>query len=421
VGITTTPPFLKTSTTSLTTLLLLLPLFVILITLLKTHRQDNTELFGNTDLYQQRLSEIESDIDNGLLSGTEAKKVRKEYQRALLIQDENKPLSGNSSKTETSSRITAVLLLILIPVFVISLYDRLGKPELITQTALLSEFNNAQNTEQKLASVEKMLSQLEQRLINEPDDIDGWLMLTNSYSTLERYPEALRAVNNLYRLKSNDPTVLIRYADILSMTNGGIYAGRPTELINEALRLEPENRSGLWRAGLAANERGDIENSIIYWQRLVPKLEQGSDQQQQIEKYIQLAKQHIEGANVKDSNAVKQEYKIQVNVNLSADLISEVNNEDTVFIYAQAINGPQMPIAIIRKKVSDLPIQAILDDSMAMTPSNKLSDHNQVKLTARISKSGNATAESGDLIGRLDTIQTDTNKVINLNIDKKIP
>ncbi len=402
-------------------LLLLLPLFVILITLLKTHRQDNTELFGNTDLYQQRLSEIESDIDNGLLSGTEAKKVRKEYQRALLIQDENKPLSGNSSKTETSSRITAVLLLILIPVFVISLYDRLGKPELITQTALLSEFNNAQNTEQKLASVEKMLSQLEQRLINEPDDIDGWLMLTNSYSTLERYPEALRAVNNLYRLKSNDPTVLIRYADILSMTNGGIYAGRPTELINEALRLDPENRSGLWLAGLAANERGDIENSIIYWQRLVPKLEQGSDQQQQIEKYIQLAKQHIEGANVKDSNAVKQEYKIQVNVNLSADLISEVNNEDTVFIYAQAINGPQMPIAIIRKKVSDLPIQAILDDSMAMTPSNKLSDHNQVKLTARISKSGNATAESGDLIGRLDTIQTDTNKVINLNIDKKIP
>jgi cytochrome c-type biogenesis protein CcmH len=402
-------------------LLLLLPLFVILITLLKTHNEDNTELFGNTDLYQQRLSEIESDIDNGLLSGTEAKKVKKEYQRALLIQDENKPLSENYPKTEMPSKITAILLLILIPVFVISLYDHLGKPELIIQTDLLSEFNNAQNTEQKLASIEKMLNQLEQRLINEPDDVDGWMMLTNSYATLERYPEALRAVNNLYRLKNNDPTVLIRYADILSMTNGGIYTGRPTELINEALRLDPENKNGLWLAGLAANERGDIENSIIYWQRLVSKLEQGSNQRQQIEKYIQLAKQHIEGGKKKKSNTDKQEYKIQVNVSLSANLISEVNSEDTVFIYAQAINGSQMPIAIIRKKVSDLPIQATLDDSIAMMPSNKLSDHKQVKLTARISKSGNATAEPGDLIGRLDTIQTDTNKIINLNIDKKIP
>ncbi len=403
-------------------LLILLPLFVILITLLKTNNEDDTDLAGNTDLYQQRLSEIESDIDNGLLSGTEAKKVKKEYQRALLIQDENKLLSDNNSKIEPSSlTITAIFFLILIPAFVISLYDHLGKPEIITQIALLSEFNNAQNKEEKLASVEKMLTQLEQRLINEPDDVDGWLMLTNSYSTLERYPEALRAVNNLYRLRGNDPTVLIRYADILSMTNGGIYAGRPTELINEALRLDPDNSSGLWLAGLAANERGDIEDSIIYWQRLLPKLEQDSNQQQQIEKYIQLAKQHIEASKGKDANAAKQEYNIQVNVSLSADFISEANNDDTVFVYAQAINGPQMPIAIIRKKVSDLPLLAILDDSTAMMPSNKLSDHNQVKLTARISKSGNAIPESGDLIGRLDTVQTSMEKVINLNIDKKVP
>jgi cytochrome c-type biogenesis protein CcmH len=401
-------------------LFLLLPLFAIVVTLLRTHDEDDIELTTNTELYQQRLSEIESDINNGLLSGTEASKVKKEYQLALLQQEENKPLQNNTSNTE-SSTITAILLLILIPVFVISLYSHLGQSELISQTSLLSEFNNAKNGEEKLASIEKMLRQLEQRLINEPDDVDGWLMLTNSYSTLERYPEALRAVNNLYRLRSDDPTVLIRYADIMSLTNGGIFAGRPTELINEALRLDPDNASGLWFAGLAANERGEIKAAIDYWQRLIPKLEEGSEPQQQIKQFIKMAGQHIEGGQIENSTSIaKPEHKLQVNVSLSQDLLNETDSEDTVFVYAQAMNGPAMPIAIVRKKVGDLPLQATLDDSMAMMPTNKLSDHTQVKLTARISKSGNAIPEPGDLIGKIETVQTNSNEIINLNISQKL-
>jgi cytochrome c-type biogenesis protein CcmH len=401
-------------------LFLLLPLFAIVITLLRTHDEDDIDLTTNTELYQQRLSEIKSDINNGLLSSTEATKVKKEYQLALLQQEENKPHQNNTSKTE-SSTITAILLLVLIPVFVISLYSHLGQSELISQTSLLSEFNNANSDEEKLASIEKMLRQLEQRLINEPDDVDGWLMLTNSYSTLERYPEALRAVSNLYRLRSEDPTVLIRYADILSQTNGGIYVGRPTELINEALRLDPESASGLWFAGLAANERGDIKAAIDYWQRLIPKLEEGSEPQQQIKRFIQMASQEIEGGQTETSTSIaKPEHKLQVNVSISPDLINETNSDDTVFVYAQAINGPPMPIAIVRKKVSDLPLQATLDDSMAMMPTNKLSDHPQVRLIARISKSGNAIPEPGDLIGKIETVQTNSNETINLTIDKKL-
>lgn len=402
-------------------LLLLFPLFIILITLLRTHDEDNTELADNTDLYQQRLSEMKSDIENGLLSGTEAKKVEKEYQLALLDQEEHSQTHQSKSITDSSSTIVAILLLIIVPVFVIGLYQHLGQPKLIVQSSLLSEFNNAQTKEEKVASIEKMLSQLEQRLINEPDDVDGWMMLTNSYSTLERYPEALRAVNNLYRLRSDDPTVLIRYADIMAMTNNGIYAGRPTELINETLRLDPENNSALWLAGLAAKQRGDIVGSVYYWQRLIPNLEDKPEAQQQIKEYIQLAKQEMAGGIKQKTNAIKQEHKILVHVSLSDDLINQANAEDTVFVYAQALSGPPMPIAIIRKKVSNLPLVATLDNSTAMMPNNKLSDHEHVKLTARISKSGNAIPEPGDLIGRLDAVQTNANETLNLNIDEIIP
>jgi len=400
-------------------LFLLISLVVILITLLRTHDITQKIEEGNTDLYQQRLAEIVQDIDSGLLSAIEAKEVKKELQLTLLNQDEKKEKLINN-KTSNSSAITAMLLLIIIPIFTIGLYQHLGQPEIIEKAKLLSDFYNATNQEEQLASVESMLTQLEQRLINEPDDVDGWLMLSNSYSALERYPDALRAVDNLYRLRSNDPTVMFRYANILSMVNGGMLAGKPTELLNEGLKIDPENTNGLWLAGLAANERGDNEQAIIYWQRLEPKLIEGSKSQQQIKKYIEMAGGPA-ADNAEERLTANQKYKIHVNVSLSSDLINQASSDDIIFIYAQAINGLAMPIAAVRKKVRELPLQIILDDSMAMMPNNKLSDHKQVKVTARISKSGNAIPASGDLIGSLDNVQTDNNESIDLNIDKKIP
>jgi cytochrome c-type biogenesis protein CcmH len=405
-------------------LLLLLPILVIMITLLKTHDNDNADIERNSELYQQRLNELESDIENGLLSISDAENVKEEIQVAILNQTKTEQPSLNKTDSSTST-ITTALLLILIPAFVIGLYQHLGQPNIIAQAELLSDFNNAENTEQKLASVEKMLTQLEQRLINEPDDIDGWLMLTNSYTALERYPEALKAVDNLYRLRGDDPTVMLRYADILSMVNGGLLAGKPTELINEALKIDPENPTGLWLAGLAANEQGNIEDAVKYWQQLLPKLEDGSEPQQQIKKYIQMALQHTDSANTIDIESAPKDTStlniaLNIDVSLSENLMPEVNKDDTVFIYAKALSGPPMPIAIIRKNVSDLPLQAILDDSQAMIPSNKLSDHEQVQLTARISKSGNAMPQTGDLIGTLENVDTDHTDPIKLVIDKKI-
>ena len=413
--------------------LLLLSLVVILITLLRTHDNNNINLETGADLYKQHLLELEADIENGLLSKTEIENVKKEIQLALLNQDKNNNEQRLVCTSETklkSPTITAILLLILLPVFVIGIYNHLGRPELIMQASLLSEFNKAQSNEEKLASVGKMLSQLEQRLINEPDDIDGWLMLTNSYTTLERYPDALRAIDNLYRLKGDDPTVLLRYADILSMVNGGTFTGKPTELINNALQLDPENANGLWLAGLAANERGEINNAIDYWQRLVPKLEEGSEPQQQIKHYIQLARQHFEQSQkgmaqngrdsdepIYDDNMPAQGNAIQVNVSLSDTLINEANENDTVFIYAKAIVGPPMPLAVLRKKVSDLPLQATLDDSMSMLPSHKLSNHSNVQVIARISASGNANAQTGDLIGTIDSVATNQADTIELIIN----
>jgi cytochrome c-type biogenesis protein CcmH len=397
----------------LSALLLLASLFVISFTLLRTYDHEDDNESSNAELYQQRLAEVELDIDNGLLGGTEAKKIKEELKLTLLNQDENK--TKLNSKSGATSTTAAIILLLIIPIFSISMYQYLGQPALIEQSALLSEFHKADTKEKKLESVEKMLTQLEQRMINQPDNVDGWLMLTNSYAALERYPDALRAVDNLYRLRGDDPSVLLRYADILAMTNGGTYAGKPSELINEAMRIDPENPNGLWFAGLAANERGDIVEAINYWQRLIPKLEEGSEQQQHIKEFINMISQQVE------DQSTDNDLKIRVNISLSENLTNEANADDTVFIYAQAVNGPPMPIAVVRKKVSDLPLQTTLDDSMAMLAENKISDHEHIKITARISKSGNAVTESGDLIGTVNSVNTSLNETININISQKVP
>ena len=341
----------------------------------------------------------------------------------INLQDKNinKSALENTPKPKSKvPRVTITILLFLLPVFVISIYQHFEKQAQIEQSALLDEFNNANTEEEKSAAVEKMLVRMEQRLESTPDDADGWLMLANSYTSLERYPQALIAVENLYRLKSDDASVMLRYADILSMVNNGKFEGKPTDLINEAIKLEPTNNSGLWLAGLAAIQRGEIQTAIDYWESLVIQFEEDSESRQQIQHYINLAREQLVETDDSTSSDLVSDAKIEVNVKLSDNLIEQVNENETVFIYATAINGPPIPLAILRKQVSDLPVQVTLDDSMSMLPSNRLSRHKQVKLIARISRSGHPKPEPGDLEGIIDSVKTDLGEAVNLLIDKQI-
>jgi cytochrome c-type biogenesis protein CcmH len=310
-------------------------------------------------------------------------------------------------------KVTITILLLLLPVLGIGLYQYLSKPEFVEQVSLLEELNSAKSDDEKSAAVEKMLSHLEQRLINNPDDAENWLMLTNSYTTLERYDDALRAVEQLYRLEGKKPSLMFRYADIMSMANNGLFKGKPTELIEEALQLDPTNNNGLWLAGLAAIQRGDINKALTHWEKLHGQFDDDPESQTKIKHYIDLARKQIVETNTEPDSDIA----LQINVSLAFRLLNKANGDDDVFIYATAIDGSLMPLAILRKKVRELPVQVTLDDSMALIPSNKLSDHKQVQVIARISKNANTKSAPGDLIGSLDSIQTNSNQSIELIIN----
>jgi len=394
-------------------------LLISIIVIIRTLFRNNDAKYSNKATHDQKLREIYIDIENKLISESEAKDAIIELKK--LIQKDSENIDFTNSKLRNlkirSKKIISILIFILVPVFVLTIYSYIGSSNSIELLATNTSSQELSND--NLVSVEEMLKGVERRLIDDPDNANDWLMLANSYVVLKRYTDAIRAYENLYRLNGDDPSLLFRYADVLAMANSGIFKGKPTELVKKGLQLDPENTMGLWLAGLAEYEEGRINKAIDYWQRVLPKLEKGSDEEKNIKKYIEFAAKEN---NISLDNSVVEktnlsEYSIKLNIELSSEF-SAVDINNTVFIYAKPVNSNiKMPIVVLRKKVSDLPLELSLDDSMSMLPNNKLSGYESVIVLARISKTGNAKSEKGDLIGVSNPISTRSKETIKIIIN----
>ena len=400
-------------------------LLISIITIIRTLMNKNNEKINSNqnsiDIYNQKLKEINFDIENHLITKSEANNAIEELKYSLIKDNKNTDILDSKLYFSNlkSKKTISIILLLVIPVFVISVYSFIGAPNSIEKLVLVSDLKNSKDNSEKLVSVEQMLNRIERRLLDDPNNSDDWLMLANSYVVLKRYPEAIRALENLYRLKGDDPSLLFRYADVLAMANSGIFAGKPSELIKKALQLDPQNTMGLWLAGLVAYEEGEVKKAINYWENVLPKLEIGSEEEKNIRKYIEFAKEN-NNISIQNNDSITQE-KIEYSLKLSIELspnFTNINKNKALFIYAKPINSPNnMPIIVLRKTVADLPLLVEMNDSMSMLPSNKLSDYKSVQVLARISNSGNAKSEKGDLIGIVESMSTTSKNITKLIIN----
>ncbi|MEY3881870.1 MAG: c-type cytochrome biosis protein CcmI, partial [Pseudomonadota bacterium] len=200
---------------------------------------------------------------------------------------------------------------------------------------------------------------------------------------------------------------------------------KPTELINKALSLEPDNLNALWLGGMAKAQQGDAPTAIKLWKKLAASLPPGSEPRQEIESLLTRIADNTPKTPTQSQSEPAQQDKVSdlavsVQVSLAPELLKSTSPEETVFIYAQALSGPKMPLAIVRKQVSDLPLTVSLNDSMAMMPNMKLSNFANVKLLARISKSGNAMTQLGDLIGSIDQVTLTDKKAHKIIINGSV-
>ena len=274
-----------------------------------------------------------------------------------------------------------------------------GVPSAGPPTAAAAEGGNPQasgavDEAQFIAAVE----QLAERLKGQPDDVEGWAMLARSYGMLGRLDDALPAYQKAVALNGQDARLLADYADTLALKNDRNLEGEPLALVERALKIEPTNLKALSLAGAAAFNRKDYAGAVRYWERVVQHAPAESPYLPQVQ--ARIAELRSDAAATPPAPDAAGGATIRGTVRLAPALAMMAAPTDAVFIFARPAEGSRMPLAIVRKQVKDLPVDFVLDDSMAMSPGAKLSLFPQVVVSARVSKSGQAVPSAGDLSGQ---------------------
>jgi cytochrome c-type biogenesis protein CcmH len=258
-----------------------------------------------------------------------------------------------------------------------------------------------------MEQIAAMVDHLAERMKQHPEDGEGWTMLARSYTVLGRFGDALPAYRHAIELRPDNATLLADYADAIAATKGTVNNVESEALVERALRLEPNHIKALALAGTAAYDRGDFAGAIAHWTKIVEQLPPGSELAPRVQASIAEARERGGPALAQATPAPARDAtplaagggKVSGTVTLEPALRAQAAPEDTLFVFARPANGGRMPLAVLRAKVADLPLKFTLDDSMAMAPGMTISSAGQVSVSARISKSGNALPQPGDLAG----------------------
>jgi cytochrome c-type biogenesis protein CcmH len=349
----------------------------------------------NVTIFKDKLAELESDMAAGILTQEQLETARHDLERDFLQDTGGETVQTTSPMDQIIGRSAAVVIAVLVPIFAVSLYILLGSGE----AGLHPESAQPQvQAEGHKGTIEDQVRQLQDHLQQNPDDGEGWVMLARSYYFMKQFEAAAETFARASSMQQDSNAELLTdYADALAMANGRNMAGRPYELTKRALEIQPRLQKALWLAGTATYQAGDHEATLGYWRRLLEIFPEGSDNYVQMQRNITEIQQEL---GLPEETAVQTgaagQASISGVVRLDKSLALDVSIDDTLFVFARAATGPRAPLAVIRKKVKDLPLTFTLDDSMAMTPAMKLSNFQQVVVGARISRSGNAIPQPGD-------------------------
>jgi len=411
--------------------MLLAALALLLPTLLRPKQFVDRDLNQiNINIARQRLKELEAEYQAGQHSDAQYQQIQKDLEQQLA-NDLEKEQAPETAKNIQSSKLVAIGIGSIVPILAITMYTTRGNidaMEISGPGAGADAPMNMMAQNGTAPSIDEMIATLKEKLAEKPNNPQGWFMLARSYMALKQYPNAVKAWDELLSLIGpNDPEVLVQYADALAMTQGGRLTGKPAEQVFQALELDPNNTQGLWLAGMAMQEQKDYPAALNYWRRLEPNMDDDPESQVALRDLINHAERRLKIketdfkslpsiASASNKPTANSASAIRLEIDLDPSLAAKVAIEDSLFIYAKALQGPPMPLAAARKKAIDLPLSITLDDSMAMMPQMKLSSFKQVKIGARISKSGNAIGQTGDLFGEVAPVTVGQAAMVNVVI-----
>ncbi|MDN5751672.1 MAG: c-type cytochrome biogenesis protein CcmI [Nitrosospira sp.] len=407
----------------------------------------------NVSIYRDQLAELDADLHSDILTHEQYEQSKRELQQRML-----EDIPGGKSMTETLAAggdrnvATITLVVLALPLLAVSLYLWLGNTRALTpQPAVEQMPMSAASDQGGHQDISAVLNALAARLKDQPDDIEGWIMLGRTYAMMQRFNEARVAYEKALALAPENAALITDYADIVAMTNNGSLMGKPLELINKALQLDPENPKALALAGTAEFEQKRFKQAAAYWEQLLVLIPAESELAQSVSSSIAEAKSLASGKGSMVARAQDQSPGSQVpppdgnkpgsaaaagtgagaaaapgngtlsgKVTLSPALAGKASPNDSLYVFARAKMGPRAPLATMRLQVKDLPATFSLNDSMARSGVQLSTFPDEVVVGARISKSGSPMPQSGDLQGLSQPVRVG-DKGINVVIDQPLP
>jgi cytochrome c-type biogenesis protein CcmH len=344
----------------------------------------------NTNIYRNQLLELDNDLATGTLSSVDHAQMRLELQSRLLDDAEQEA----PATAARGSRKTSLVLVGMLPIAAAVMYAWLGTAAALDPSAI-RPFTQA--------DAEKLVANLASELEKEPNDPKGWAALARSYRALGRLSEARNAFAHIGDAINTDSMLLAEYADVLTRLADGNLEGQPTALAKQALGIDPDNPLALALSATAAFDRKDFAEATADWKRLLQQVPPESDEARWITHALALVRTAREVQAPEPRAAAPVEgvggISIRGRVSLAPALAARVKPGDTVFVFARSVQGQGMPIAVQRARAADLPFDFKLDDAAALSPERKLSGATEVRVQARISRSGSATPSPDDLVG----------------------
>jgi cytochrome c-type biogenesis protein CcmH len=375
---------------------------------------------ANLAILREQLALADAELAAGGLSPAQHAQARSEIERRAL----EEATALEPTRQPQRALRTAVLTGLAVPLLAVGLYGVLGDSRVLAPQPVAAQ---GEAGGVSMEEVEAMVAKLAQRLESAQDaqavDPKAWEMLARSYAVMQRFGDAAKAYAKANQLTPDNAQLLADHADVLAMLPDASATEESARLIKRALQIDPANLKALALAGRAAYERKDMSAALRYWTLARQAAPEGSEFAAGLDRSLDMVRSEapaasagpavqLPGVGAGAGNPVQKAATgtsagtVSGVLRLDPALAGRVAPDDTVFIFARPAQGPRMPLAVLRRKASELPINFMLDDSTAMSKELRLSGFEQVIVGARISRSGNATPQSGDFTGQSGPLKT---------------
>lgn len=389
--------------------IILLPLLGVL------KRKPETLLQSQISYYREQLQLLTDQQERDEISAEDYQQSRNQLTQLLLDETAGAAELPDSMLVQRSY-LTGLLLIILFPIIALLFYWQWGNYSLYSQWK--SSQQQAALVKQTLAhlgTTENIIAALQEKLRQDPQSARGWYLLGKLYMSQQQFKNAAVALANANHLQPQQVEIMQTYAESLFFSENEKLSSQAKTLLSNVLAQNPNNIQALNLLALGAYRAGDFQTAIKQWEKLVSYFPEGSNDQQSLLMMIAAAEKHIQ------TQTAYIPIKLVVQVSIAKNVGAKFSTQDSLFVYAQAVNGPAVPVAVKRVAADHFPLTVTLTAANAMIPSISLINFQHVRIMARISKTGNAMAQKGDLQG--ESVIINVNKIkhpIIINIDHQL-